>query len=162
MTKAKIGDQRFKKKSYLPHIIAVLSVLFVIAGSIFALSSIFRADDLSLEAQLLVTPRPTVDYVSTAESLWEHPRVHPSYVSLTPANRRMTQESKLCFVLSTTSDVLTPPAPVYSHVVIDGSWLPYFRMEWNQPYCFQPDVKKGYHLIELNALSFSQWGILVE
>src|SRR5687768_20784 len=114
MTKAKIGDQRFKKKSYLPHIIAAVSVLFVIAGSIFALSSIFGAEDLSLEAQFRVSPQPTANYEPVAEYLWNYPRSNPPYVSFTPANQRVNEGSDVCFVLQTSGGVVTPLASVYS------------------------------------------------
>jgi hypothetical protein len=162
MTKAKIGDQRFKKKSYLPHIVAALSVLFVIVGSIFALSSIFRAEDISLQAQFRSAPQSTPDYVSAAEYLWQHPTRNPDYVIFTLTESIIPQERQICFELQTGRNAVNKPGPVLTWIEVDTKLVSNFDMEWDQSYCLQPNFEKGYHLIRLQAVQFAQWGVLVE
>jgi hypothetical protein len=163
MTKAKIGDQRFKKKSYLPYIIAALSVLFVIVGSIFALSSIFRAEDISLQSQMRGGSPNTPGYVKKAIELWEHPIEKPSYLLFTPAASTISQGTRICFELRRDDSVRENPDPVRARVDVDGiAWGVYFTMEWDKAYCFTPMLAKGYHLIQMKQMAAAQWGILIE
>jgi hypothetical protein len=104
----------------------------------------------------------SVDYVPTAEYLWQHP-IGQTHIAFSPGDGTITQDGEICFELKRENDASTPPAPVRVIIDIDETRTTNLAMDWNRDYCFQPSFEKGYHLIQLRtALSTDQWGILVE
>jgi hypothetical protein len=162
MTKAKIGDQRFKKKSYIPYIVAVMCVIFTAVGVFIGLSAVFHKDNLSGSPVIIVQSRGSTNYAAIAESLWRNPTEKPDYLIFMPATSTVPQNSEFCFMLQRGPSVSKNPASVRTQVEVDDARTHYFTMQWDEPYCFSPRLEKGYHLIKLNAMSVAQWGILVE
>lgn len=166
MTKAKIGDQRFKKKSYIPYIVAVASLLFLILGVMVGMWAMFDMKGRNNDRLNERLPVSQTDWAPTIKNLWFRPNRIPADVVIKPPDRIAAQGDEIC-VMFTSPDGEPKSHTVYVTFSVDfktyvsSDYVPTPRDEF---YCIQPVLEKGYHLITMNTLSGSdyEWAILVE